>query len=207
MKNITGISQKTKNKLWILFSLVLVIGLIGPSCEGPSGPEGPQGPPGPQGEQGPAGEDGEDGQDGNANVTLYTFDGHDFTEDDVALLDISGLTEEEMLTSTWSVYLVDISIAGNHRLNPIPGTTPGPSEYRVHIRWEGAMEVVRIQINLIDGPGKEYDGIRVFQTEANETIAGKQVSMELLINNFQETADYDTIMNYYGVDESDAIEM
>lgn len=47
-----------KTKLYILFTVILVTGLVGTSCEGPMGPEGPEGPQGPPGQVGPAGDNG-----------------------------------------------------------------------------------------------------------------------------------------------------
>ena len=60
--------RKTLRLLSYILSVVLVIGMVSCSKDGPAGPAGATGPAGPQGPGGPQGPAGQDGQPGTANV-------------------------------------------------------------------------------------------------------------------------------------------
>lgn len=219
-------ATKTMKALLVAFVLVFATA----ACDGPVGPQGDPGPQGPAGEdgsqgpQGPAGDDGADGQDGqdgqqgpqgpagedgNANVTQYTFAGHDFSSTNEAILDFTGITTEEMNQSAWLVYLIRAS--GN--VYPIPGWgLSGNTEYRIY-RFHLASNngTARTVVVRHDGPGEEYAEIIVIRIVANNTEdcpgGCLRASPESLIPSDLDVWDYHAVLDYYGLTEEDAIRL
>ena len=153
---------------------------------GIDGTNGSDGADGTDGPQGPAGED------GNANVTLYTFPGHTFDAVNPSVIrSIGGLTEQEMLESTWVVYLVR-GLSGN--VYHVPGYgLNGIALYRVFNAWDG--QNVDVYINHVEGgfSSQDYESIYIFRIAANTVVNGKPVTTippDLDLDNFYEVANY-----------------
>lgn len=185
-----------KNKFYLVLITILAIGLASVACEGPSGPDGPQGP---QGEQGP---EGPQGVQGNANVTLYIFDGHDFSTSTEIHRDIEVNNPEE---SVWLVYLIESATTVCN--NPLgcgyllPGTGfLGDSYYRVFLQY--SLTPFRISINRESGPGEEYSTIHIIRIEAtnveDHTNLSKKVST--LIPGDLDVSDFNAVIEYYGLE-------
>lgn len=159
--------------------------------DGIDGVNGVDGTDGTDGEQGPAGPEGPGGEDGNANVTLYTFPGHTFDAGDQTVVrSITGLTEQEMLESTWVVYLA--TTGGT--IYPVPGYgVNGTALYRVFNTWNSPE--VDVYINHVEGgfASQGYGSIYIFRIEANTVINGKpsaKIPPGLDFDNFYEVAAY-----------------
>lgn len=181
--------------------MVLVAGmLIFTACEGPAGPEGPAGADGQDGAPG------QDGEDGNANVTVYIFDGHDFSSSSSYFLPgITGLTETEMKESAWDVYM----LATNDIYYPIPGYGEnGLSEYRVFYSFNSSNSEVDFDIRLETGTGEQYNEVRIVRTAANNVedntttkVSGDSQEPQVDFSNYQEVVDY------YNIDSDDIVDM
>lgn len=198
-------------KFCTLLFLLILFGLMLISCEGPAGPQGETGPEGPQGqtgdegqqgvpgEDGNDGEDGQDGQDGNANVKLYIFDGHDFSATRDFQIVRHNLDTGYM--SVWFVFLVH-----GEWYYPVSGYgVLGNTQY---VAWhafttEGSLDV---RIRRVDGPGELYDNILVVRIEA-EQVAGKMAELGENSPADVDVSNLKSILEYYGLSETDAIEM
>lgn len=181
--------------LLLIFMLVLGLGLMG--CEGPTGPEGPRGEAGQQGEQGPKGDQGPQGPEGNANVTLYIFDGHDFSSSTIARREVSDVTETQMSESDWHVYLVHSSGWIYHMSGY--GISDDTMYFTAH-RWvDGDPGYIDFWIEAADGPGEEYAEIRIVRTAANNVNDERSKAVGLDYSNYEE------VVNYYGLTDEDAV--
>lgn len=204
MKIMTIKNKKMKNLIFEMFCILLIAMTMSACAEdgevGPEGPEGEQGIPGEKGEKGEQGEKGEkgdhgnDGADGNANVTLYKFDGHDFSTSYknvfVALDSI-----EQMTNSSWQVYLLTASGNAYH----VPGYGPYfATEYLVAHEWrvKGYENyAAEITISAATGPGEEYDEIHVVRIVANNVedhTTGRMPDPKGL-----DMSDYSAVIDYY----------
>jgi len=174
--------------------LIMALAVMATSCspeDGRNGIDGKDGVDGANGTDGADGEQGIPGGDGNANVTLYTFPGHTFeAQNQEAVRSIPGLTEQEMLQSTWMVYLK--KSAGS--IYPVPGYGPGGfASYNVHYVWNADM--VDFHIDYIEGnfSGQNFENIFIFRIEANTVVNGKpsaKIPSGLDLDNFHEVANY-----------------
>lgn len=181
-----------QSKLTIFFTFFLAVGLAAGACEGP---EGPQGERGPQGEQGPEGSPGEDGEDGNANVTLYVFDGYDFTGEDFTARFVNLNSEEEMRESAWLYYLV---LFPNEIYYSIPGFGSFGGEYLVGRQWTGSSS--RHVINCVDGGCGEYGEIHIVRIAAPNVVDNRSKQAgSLLIPQDLDVTDYFAVLDFYGI--------
>lgn len=195
---------------------VLAFLLAGIACEGPAGPQGPQGPQGergsagiqgeqgPQGPQGDTGAQGTPGADGNANVTLYIFDGNNFSTTTNAIRRINLENETELIESAWLVYLRYPQPASNEFpfiYYHVPGLGfAGNSEYRVNHSWRAISLDAQFEVRRASGPGENYDQIRIIRIESSETVEGtdvagklagfSQIPGDLNVNNYNEVVRY-----------------
>jgi len=192
--------------LLLLFgiALALITGCRG--AEGPTGPQGAEGPQGPQGEQGPEGEQGPPGEDGNANVTMHIFDGHDFSvvpNIDFCLGD--NITEQEMVESLWKVYLgTEVEEFGFVYWH-IPGVA-NATEYGAITAYDSLGNLCSdelaqpvIDVARVDGPGEEYQEIRIIQILANTVVdhRNNQINNDL-VPDFLDLTDYQMVVDYFG---------
>jgi len=143
--NNPSVTMKTmKNSCFHFLTFAILLGLL--ACEGQAGPEDPQGPRGEQGPIGPQGDTGQQGTqgvpvaDGNANVTLYIFNGNNFSNTNIATRRILLDNEQQLIESGWLFYLRFSQPANNefpfiHYYVPGRGFA-GNSEYRVNHAWQ-----------------------------------------------------------------------
>jgi hypothetical protein len=192
----------------IAILLIGIVVILSTGCRGSEGPTGPQGAIGPQGEPGPAGVQGPPGEDGNANVTLHIFDGHNFSG--VPNLDLclgDNISEEEMLQSSWQVYLgAEIEEFGLIYWH-IPGAA-NASEYGVITAYdaEGVICIEELQpqpqpfveIGRMDGPGEEYDEIRIIQVAASNVVDHRNNETNSLVPDNLDLTDYKAVLDYFG---------
>lgn len=184
--------KKIKLLTTILLSFALFLG-----CEGPEGPAGPKGPQGEQGAQGP---EGPQGPAGNANVTVHIFDGHDFSNDAVADstegVSVNFENESVAIQNSWNIYLKDVS--GWYLDVPGWGINHQSEYYTGHI-WNETDSRMNFWIQVVEGPGEQYEEIHIVQIEANNTedhTSGKQAAN--LIPENLDMSDYEAVMDYYG---------
>ena len=196
---------------------VLAIFLAGIACEGPEGPQGEQGPTGLQGEQGQQGPQGDTGPqgipgaDGNANVTLYIFDGNNFTTTTNAIRHINLENETELIDNAWLVYLRYPQPANNEfpfLYYHVPGLGfGGNSEYRVNHTWRAISLGAQFEIRRASGAGENYDQIRIIRIESSETVEGADVAGKLAMNsqipNGINVYDYYEVVRYLNLDHID----
>jgi hypothetical protein len=164
----------------ILFSLFITL----PSCKkgdaGPAGPAGPQGAAGPQGPTGIA---------GNANVTLYTFGGVDFTTSTQVILQITT-TADSTSRSVFHAYLV----RPNGIVYPMPGFGyGGNSDYRTY--WSFSSKA-NVYVSKVAGPGEEYANIRVIRIYASNLMTGAKMLEPQPEVDFR---DYYAVCKYYNL--------
>ncbi|MCW9708493.1 collagen-like triple helix repeat-containing protein [Fodinibius salsisoli] len=179
---------------YFLLSLMLVSGIGLAGCEGPIGPQGPQGESGEQGEQGP---EGPQGEDGNANVTLYIYDGHDFSSSSLARREVTGVTETEMNESEWNVYLVHPS-GWYYHLSGY-GVSDSTMYFASH-RWvDNDPGFVDFWVEAAEGPGEEYTEIRIIRTAVNNINDERSKIYGLDFSNYKEVAEF------YGLSEKEAV--
>lgn len=191
---------KISKYILILFSSISLIFLI--SCEGPEGPAGPQGTQGPEGPQGPQGPQGEEG---NANVTVYIFDGHDFTEKDFANYCFGDLvSEKEMAESDWNFYLgLDDDALDTVYFN-IPGTGAFyQTEYYSLLTYDADAIICSgpatiAEMGIVNGPGEEYKEIRIVQILANNVVDTRSKQSENINDQKLDMSNYDSVIDYYG---------
>ncbi|MDZ7714693.1 MAG: hypothetical protein U5J95_00620 [Balneolaceae bacterium] len=168
------------------------------ACEGPAGPEGPAGA------DGQDGADGVDGEDGNANVTVYIFDGHDFTGNSIYQPRLSGVNETEMKESAWDVYM-DKDGFFYH----MPGWGyQDASFYETYHTYIGSSSEIAFNIELKDGPGEVYDEVRIVRTAANNVVDSTTTKVS---GDFQEPpvdfSNYQEVVDYYNIDSDDIVDM
>lgn len=194
---ISSMIEKLKvNKfLFILLSAMVIFA----ACEGPAGPEGPAG------QDGSDGANGVDGEDGNANVTVYIFDGHDFSAtSEYGVPGISGLTETEMVESSWDVYMLNSGFYYH-----VPGFgSAGLSEYRVYHDYDSGASEVTFQIGLESGTGETYSEVRIVRAAANNvednTTSKVSGSAEASDRDF---SSYQELVEYYNITQDDIVDM
>ena len=184
--------MKTKNKILTL-AIISIVMAAGVSCKGPTGPEGQQGPAGPQGVAGPEGPQGPAGQDGNANVILFEFGEHTFTNSLNLQLDISRETVDN------SLLLVYYNPASESQSSwyQMPGMGPGGSYHTRYFIFQSTVSpsVYTLGIRTVKADGSAhgssvtYRKIRVIFAEASAIFSGKI--------NFD---DYYAVMEYFGLD-------
>lgn len=145
---------------------------------------------------------------GNANVTLYIFDGHDFTADIQVLRTVTGLSESDFLSSSWVVYLVELQTDGDYIFYPIPrsGGIFGLSDYSYASVYSG-LGFATFDIRLTDGPGETYEEIRIIRTAAsnvvdNRTSAPKTASPK---GYKLDQTNYEEVAKYYGFSENNTV--
>lgn len=207
-----------KQQLLYILSLFLIIGLITIACEGPEGPMGPQGPQGQQGsqgEQGPQGGQGppgEQGPMGNANVTLYIFDGHNFSENFLAIRRIELESEKDLNESAWLYYQRYSTLNPNFPFTyyHVPGRGfGGSSEYRANHVWRAIELDAQFEIRRASGSGETYDQILIFRIESSEVIdktgdagkiAGSVKSGQSIIPPDLDVTDYYAVVEYFGIE-------
>jgi hypothetical protein len=176
------------------FNALLLVFLISACSEPEVGPQGPQGPQGEKGEQGEKGDQGDQGpvgpvgQDGNANVTVYTFAGHDFSATVQITLSVP-VTEEEYTETIWLTYMrFGVSTYS------VPGWgLGGTTEYRTWHSYHIPSEAARIRIRVQNGNGENYDQIRVVAIKASTFIDGRMQLPDIDFTN------YDEVIAYYGL--------
>lgn len=197
--------QATLKALLTAFTLLLFTA----ACDGPVGPEGPRGAQGEQGEQGPQGPQGPAGEDGNANVTLYVFDGHDFTASISTTRCISTVSADDFHDSAWLVYFATNT---THRY-AIPGNI-GANYYTFDSYADSALpcpDVAEFWLRRSDGPGNNLQSIHILQVEGTTTVdcTGGCLRAEgaPLIPEDLNVTDYDAVMDYYGLTENDIVRM
>lgn len=217
--------KSTLTSFLIVFALMLATaacdGPVGPQgdrgSQGPAGedgtqgPQGPQGPAGDDGADGQDGQDGQDGEDGNANVTLYTFDGHDFSASSSWGHCFELENALELHSSAWIYYLVSSS----GTFWSVPGYGPGnQSFYGTRYRWNApgtGCDNATHWIDLEVGGGEDYSSISILQIEASEIVnnltVGLRASGQELIPADLDVTDYDAVVEYYGITEDDVVRM
>lgn len=200
--------MKINNMRGLLVLMISAAFLIAASCEGPEGPTGPEGPQGPQGEQGPQGPEGPQGPTGNANVTVYIFDGHDFSAS--SFIDVclgEGISEEETRESAFNVYLgVDNGTGFGIIYFHIPGFGDfGTSEYDAITAFDtpggicGGTPQPLVELSVVSGPGETYDEIRIVVVVANNVIDNRSKQLTPLIpEETLDISDYNSVIEYYG---------
>jgi hypothetical protein len=152
------------------------------------GPQGEQGPEGPQGEQGPPGED------GNANVTLYVFDGYDFTGEDFTNRFVDLNSEQEMRESAWLYYLV---LFPNEIYYSVPGVGSFGGEYLVGRQWTGGSS--RHVINCVSGGCGEYGEIHIIRIEGSNVVDNRSKQADSIIPDDLDVTDYNAVLEHYGI--------
>jgi hypothetical protein len=185
MKDSKTISMKSA----IILNIFFLIGMIF-SCEGPEGPPGPPGPTGEQGVAGPIGPQGVQGADGNANVSLYTFEGHDFTATNAVIYHIDDTSKEQFDTNLYLIYMGQFDDQ-----REIWYQMPGYGElrqtqYQSHMRYffNNTRASATIFRTPDTGPGEVYDETRIFTIEANP--ANRIDLSEIDLSNYEEVATY-----------------
>ncbi len=173
-------------------------------ADGEQGPQGEQGPMGPagadgqdgedgvdgeQGPVGPAGPAGADGEDGNANVTAYSYSGFDFGTSERYKMQLSNITKANFEKTAWFVYL----LRGTANMHLIPGIGHANDEFSVLIWHKDGKG--NFQIDLEEGSGSNYSGVRIIGIQANNSVTGGK-SEGLPDIDF---SDYYTVMDYYGL--------
>lgn len=187
-------------------------------AQGPQGPAGGDGQNGQDGPQGPEGPQGEPGEDGNANVTLYIFDEHAFSSQSPSVgLGIDDVSLTEWTESAWFVYLVGNPECPAVCRFHVPGLgSPYEAETSFYNASDhlGSGDQVVVLVTLESGPGETYDNIHVVRVDVsnvefpNEGLtAGLQSSPEDLLPANLDFSDYNAVKEYYGLDESDAVQM
>jgi hypothetical protein len=135
------------------------------------------------------------GADGNANVTRYIFPGHDFASTSTKELVIPNISDrQEMLNSSWNVYLVRTSEIVTH----IPGIIyQSGSEYAVQHNYLSSE--MKMFIDLINGTGDSTIQIIVVRVKASSTQdQTKQAAKGSIIPDELDVSDYEAVAKYYG---------
>ncbi|WP_020402148.1 hypothetical protein [Gracilimonas tropica] len=132
------------------------------------------------------------GADGNANVTRYIFPGHDFTVDSDHSISITVDNADE---SAWVVYLMKTDANDIDIYYHMPGWGyGGNTQYSVFHYFN-----LNLRIRAEDGPGEEYDQIKVVRIESSSTNDHtKQQSEKDLIPETLDLTNYKEVADYYG---------
>lgn len=204
-----------KTKTNIFFTTIVMAGLMIAACEGPEGPTGPQGSQGDQGAVGPAGVQGEPG---NANVTLYTFPGHDFGEDSQWLYCFQSLNKEEWEFSQWSVFFILEQQLQGGGSQMAKFSIDNFSDLSFITAWNiDTPEIMCADKALVaitdlgNVPDSEVDGFHIIRIES-ESIedcgeGNCKRSAEPAIPAGLDMTDYDAIIEYFGLTEDDIVRM
>lgn len=188
-----------QSKKTIFFTFFFAICLAAGACEGPEGPQGEQGPQGPEGPRGEQGPEGPAGEDGNANVTLYVFDGYDFTGEDFTARFVNLNSQEEMRESAWLYYLV---LFPNEIYYAIPGFGSFGGEYLVGRQWTGSSS--RHVINCVDGGCGEYGEIHIIRIAGTNVVDNRSKNVDSLIPQDLDISDYNAVLEHYGISHSES---
>ena len=219
MKKQHSILGKYLPLLWVIFMMVTIVSCEGPEgpkgdqgilgAEGPIGPTGQEGPRGvqgatgergaqgergPQGPQGTQGPKGDQGDPGNANVKMYTFDGHNFSTSVPEVIRVIPSSLTQFNSTVYFAYMR----SGNFWYS-LPGYgAGGSSNYRVYSDYQTSSTIAvggnaRIIINRTSGLGENYTSIRVV---AIETTPGNRLKLpDIDFNNYEE------VVNYFGFED------
>jgi len=189
MKNRKAISMKKVMILNVLFLMGLMF-----SCEGPEGPQGapgPQGSTGGNGAVGAVGPQGVQGAIGNANVKLYSFEGHDFRSVRAVFYFIDNTSKEQFDRTLYLIYMGQFN-----EQRVIWYHMPGYGEltqtiYQSHMRYftnnpNISRATATIFRNEDAGPGEVYDETRIFAIVAEP---GNRIDLSNIdLSNYEEVA-------------------
>lgn len=142
---------------------------------------------------------------GNANVTLYRFDGNDFSTNGSITREIDDITETEMVESGWQVYLV----FNNGGVFHIPGFGAfGFSEYGVAHSFDASSSIVSFSIAVLDSdPGEAYEEIRIVRTAAGNAIDNRTTAPGTVSPGMYnlDVSNYNTVAKYYGLNDNNTV--
>lgn len=179
-----------KIKRTTLFVLLMIISLVGFSCEGPEGPTGSQGPQGETGDLGPQGES------GTANVIYSPWIDSDWTEEN---------QQEWSMVIEDSNISVEFSNAGGavlvYRRNGSSDDAwvyqlPSGNAYRVAYAIDPANTNLYVQVEsgCCEIPGWFHDvQLRYVLIPGGLLTSGLQVELDL--------TDYQAVKAYYGISD------
>ncbi len=184
-------------RISMLFSSLFILMMFA-SCEGPEGPQGPQGQTGEQGvagQAGPAGPQGVQGADGNANVRLFTFDGHDFTASTAVSYNIENTSKEEFDKTLYLIFMGQ-SDAQREIWFSMPGFGAlQQTEYNSIMRYffNNTRATATIFRPAGSGPGEVYEAVKIFAIESTETSRINLADIDL--------TDYEEVARHFGFKE------
>ena len=147
------------------------------------------------------------GADGNANVTRYIAPGHDFSAAYSDLIAIGSVSKDEMLSSSWLVYLVDAS-TGSYT-DEIFYLIPGPAStnntdviYNVRYFYRDTSGHVEFQISAVGNNtnANTFERIEIVRIEESSREDLRKVrSGESIIPEGLDTSNYREVANYFGL--------